>query len=86
MDKHYIEDLTIKQIEGVLKLRKEIEAVFIAPATKAAKAIVAATADKPAKTGKGKRKMSPEAKAQLSKAMKAVWAKRNAGKPAKKAK
>jgi len=86
MDKHYIEDLTIKQIEGVLKFRKELEAVFYAPAAKAAKALVAATDDKPAKTGKGKHKMSPEAKAALSVSMKAVWAKRKAGKPAKKAK
>jgi hypothetical protein len=80
MDKHYIEDLTIAQIEGVLKGRKEIEAAFFAPAAKTLKKLVAATTDKPAKGKKGKRKMSPEAKAKLAASMKAVWAVRNAKK------
>ena len=81
MDKHYIEDLSVKQIEAVLKYRKEIEAVFIAPAAKAAKKLVAVTATKAkAKGKKGKRTMSPEAKAKLAASMKEVWAKRNAKK------
>jgi len=75
MDKHYIEDLTIEQIERVLKARKDIEAVFIAPAAKAAKAIVAATADKPA-TNSGEKKSRKPMSAARKKAIsvaKAKW-------------
>lgn len=80
MDKHYIEDLTIKQIEGVLKFRKELEAVFYAPAAKMAKQF-RKQAEAPADATKPKRTMSKAGRERLRAAAKARWAKaKKAGK------
>jgi hypothetical protein len=80
MDKHYIEDLSIKQIEAVLKNRKELEAVFLAPAAKAAKKLKA-QAEAPATEAKPKKTMSKAARKKLSDAATARWKKaKKAGK------
>lgn len=78
MDKHYIEDLTIEQIEKVLAGRKEIEAAFYAPAARAAKKLVAETATAGEK--KTRKPMSAARKKAISEAKAKWWADKKAGK------
>ena|ERR1035437_7885714 len=76
-----INELSIEQIEKVLKLRKELEAVFVKPAQKQVKQL-RKQAEKPAGEAKPKRKgMSKAGRAKLAAAAKARWAKaKKAGK------
>ena len=73
-----INDLSIEQIEKVLKLRKELEAVFAKPAAKPAakldKKLAAKAETAPTEMPKKRKKMSKAARAAISKAKKEWWA------------
>jgi hypothetical protein len=67
-----INDLSIEQIEKVLKLRKELEAVFAKPAAKLGKKLAAKADEAPTK--KPKKKMTKAARDAISAAKTKWWA------------